>query len=91
MSDRYVGKDGLERDIAKLKYEWKIYKKEMSVHWDTFKEARTIVQRFHKGTNLFVESCRASAYFFGHVAMIYFTLNTVAWGINAAAWVYFLS
>ena len=82
MSDRYIGKDGLERDIAKLKYEWKIYKAEMAAHWERFRRD----PKFHTATNLTVESCRASAYFFGHVVMIYATLNTVAWVVNFGLW-----
>ena len=84
MSDSYEGKDGLERDIAKLKYEWRFnYRPKMLPHWQRFKKARN---KFHTGTNLFVESCRASPYFFGHVCMVYFCLNAVAWVANWIVW-----
>ena len=72
MSDNYEGKDGLERDIAKLKFE---QKRIASALKDSaikrFKQSPT----FHNATNVLVESARISAYYVGHVAMLSLCLN----------------
>lgn len=87
MSNPYEGKDGLARDIAKLKYNWDTYvKAPMSVAWDEFLEAiPNPIQMSHKYTNLHVEFCRADAYVAGHFYTVFFYLNTIAWiGVGIA-------
>jgi len=83
MSEEYEGKDGLARDIAKLRYEYReLYKPVMRQHWKDFKSAR-ISQKFHEMTNLHVESARAAPYFWGHVTMISMVVSIVAFGFLA--------
>lgn len=62
-TDDYVGKDGFARNLGKLGSEYRILKAAMKPSWLRFKNAPDT----HSYTDLFVESCRASAYFMGHV------------------------
>ena len=58
----YAGKDGIERNLGKLGSEYRILKAAMAPCWLRFKNQPDT----HSYTDLFVESCRASAYFMGH-------------------------
>jgi hypothetical protein len=65
------GKDGLERDIAKLKSlsgPWKTY---MAPHIKRFKKRPTP----HNFTNLCTESSRADDYINGHIMAVYFGVS----------------
>jgi len=77
MSDEYAGKNGLSRDIAKIRYEYReVYKPAMRQPWADFKAA-PILGKFHEMTNLHVESARAAPYFWGHLTMISMVANIV--------------
>ena len=81
MSDQfdYEGKDGLARDLAKLKSEFNyLYRPAMRGPWQELKDAR-LKNKIRKITNLHVESARAAPYFWGHVTMVLSSVNTVAW------------
>ena len=69
------GKNGLVRDYYKLKIEGAKY-----IDWMA-PEFRRWVRRPtpHNTTNLWVESCRASPYFFGHVLMMSMVGGIIAW------------
>lgn len=83
MSDEYKGKNGLSRDIAKMRYEYReVYKPAMKQPWADFKAA-PILGKFHELTNLHVESARAAPYLWGHVTMISMVLNMIAVGALA--------
>ena len=78
MSDEYKGKNGLSRDIAKMRYEYReLYKPAMRQPWADFKAA-PIMGKFHELTNLHVESARAAPYLWGHVTMISMVANIIA-------------
>jgi len=64
----YIGKDGIERNLGKLGAEYRILKDAMSPCWTRFMNHPDT----HSYTDLFVESCRASAYFMGHVYAVLF-------------------
>ena len=80
MKDKpYKDMNGLKRDIAKLWHEFTEYwlpdMKEPVKQW--FKAFPNPFQIVHKTTNLWVEACRASPYFFGHVLMIWMVVDIV--------------
>ena len=58
----YENKNGLRRDLSKLKYTGAIWFKAMKPHAIRFCK-RPLP---HEYTNLWVEACRAEPYFFGH-------------------------
>ena len=77
MSDEYKGKNGLSRDIAKMRYEYRaLYKPAMKQPWADFKAA-PIMGKFHEVTNSHVESARAAPYLWGHVTMISMVVNII--------------
>ena len=79
MSDQfdYEGKEGLARDLAKLKSEFKyLYAPAMKGPWQELKDA-SFKDKIHKVTNLHVESARAAPYFWGHVTMMSSVINLV--------------
>tara|TARA_R110000803_G_scaffold60955_4_gene120609 strand:- start:656 stop:931 length:276 start_codon:yes stop_codon:yes gene_type:complete len=77
----YKGKDGIVRDYLKCKSEFKyIYLPAMRGPWQELKDAR-LKDKIHKITNLHVESARAAPYFWGHMTMIFSTLNLVVMGV----------
>ena len=79
----YKGKNGLARDIAKLRSEFTyIYRPAMRGPWAEFKDA-SLKDKVHKITNLHVESARAAPYLWGHVTMMSMVLNIIAWGALA--------
>ena len=62
-----LSKDGLARDITKLKFEWELLRQAMAPHWKRW------IRRpwdTHAFVNLFVEARRESAYLVGHVDAI---------------------
>ena len=61
MSDNPEGKDGIRRNVAKLKLEWKTLVK------PAIKASRDSHAPY---TNAAVEACRAAPYFMGHVLAI---------------------
>ena len=78
----YEGKNGLRRDLGKLRYEWLILRRSIEPHtarwkkrpWDT-----------HAYVNVLVESARLSPYLIGHIdAFVYplFIISTLfaLWG-----------
>tara|TARA_R110000744_G_scaffold37863_1_gene86548 strand:- start:381 stop:641 length:261 start_codon:yes stop_codon:yes gene_type:complete len=78
MSDNYEGKDGLARDLAKLKYEEKaIYRALKDSAISRFNENPS----FHNFTNLLVEAARISPYYIGHVAVISLGINCFFLGV----------
>ena len=82
MSDQfdYKGKNGLARDLAKLKSEFKyLYVPAMKGPWQELKDA-SFKHKIHKVTNLHVESARAAPYFWGHVTMTSSVINLVCVG-----------
>lgn len=82
MSDQfdYEGKNGLARDLAKLKSEFKyLYAPAMKGPWQELKDA-SFKDKIHKVTNLHVESARAAPYFWGHVTMMSSVINLVCVG-----------
>jgi hypothetical protein len=66
MTEGYKDKDGLERDIAKLKALSIPWKAAMAPHWKRFKKKPTP----HNGTNLCTESGRADPYVNGHIMAV---------------------
>jgi hypothetical protein len=86
MSDQfdYEGKNGLARDLAKLKSEFKyLYAPAMKGPWQELKDA-SFKDKIHKVTNLHVESARAAPYFWGHVTMMSSVINLVCVGALVA-------
>ena len=67
MSKPYEGLNGIERNIAKLGYEYRLLKRDMKEHVVRFAKKPWDV---HAYTNLFVESARLQPYFMGHVYAI---------------------
>ena len=67
MKKPYEGLNGIERNIAKLGYEWRRLKDDMGEHVIRFAKKPWDV---HAYTNLFVESARSQPYFMGHVYAI---------------------
>jgi hypothetical protein len=65
------GKDGLERDVAKLKHLYTPWKAAMAPHIKRFKKKPTP----HTFTNLCTESSRADAYVNGHIMAVYFGVS----------------
>lgn len=61
------GKDGLERDIAKLKLLYGPWKRKMAPHWKRWKKSPLP----HDTTNLCTESSRADPYVNGHIMSVY--------------------
>lgn len=69
-------KDGIERNITKLRDEWRKVRDGMGPHWRRFwrsfyREPKDIV---HAYTNLFVEARRLSPYLLGHIDCILYPL-----------------
>lgn len=69
MSNPYEGKNGIARDIAKLKYQWQ----ELQAH----PEWKIAVKRWkkkkwstHEQTNLWTEASRYQPYLAAHVAIV---------------------
>jgi hypothetical protein len=81
MSKSYEGKNGMARDLAKLKAEFLTWWPDMKPHFTRYLK-RPLP---HECTNLFVEACRASAYFFGHVLSITWHVLIVVAVILAAS------
>lgn len=86
---RLEGKDGLARDIAKLKICYSNWK-----HSQAIKQARKRIKLnkdiTHDITNLLVESCRdtnyvGASYFMGHIMMVGMVLSIVT--IGTLIWV----
>ena len=77
MNNPYEGKDGLARDIAKLKHRYGPWKGAMLPHWVRWKKRPFP----HETTNLCTESGRADAYFNGHIMTVYLHLSVV-WTIG---------
>lgn len=73
-TEDYVGKDGLARNLGKLGSEYRILKEAMKPSWNRFR----FKPDTHSYTNLFVESCRASAYFMGHVYAVLLPVFIIA-------------
>lgn len=73
----YKGKDGLTRDILKLWSEFRYYwaPAMLAALREFFAVIPRPFQMIHKFTNLWVEACRASPYFFGHVLVICFWVS----------------
>jgi hypothetical protein len=59
----YKGKDGLERNITKMRHEYKLFQINMRIYWKEF----CAHPNGHNFTDLFVESARHHAYFVGHI------------------------
>ena len=73
----YLGsnKDGLARDIDKMKWLWENKVKEaLVIPIRQFKDAKGF-RKFHKGLNLATETFRASAYFSVHIVSVYVIWN----------------
>lgn len=70
-------KDGIARDLAKLKSEFQTkWKPCMAVALDEFWGAfPNPIKMFHKFTNLWVEACRSSPYFMGHILVMLFWIG----------------
>ena len=68
MPKPYEGKDGIERDIAKLWYEFDFYRKDPKIRnaWSRW----LALPSPHNATNIYVESCRWYAYLTGHFHII---------------------
>ena len=79
MSDNPEGKDGLARDIAKLKAGYGPWRTAMSPHFKRWLK-RPLP---HETTNLCTESGRADPYFNGHIMVIYLYSSIVAMGLLA--------
>ena len=83
----YEGLDGLQRDICKLRCEGAIWREHMKpevCRW--LKKPWS----FHLMTNLWVEACRGSPYFFGHVMMMTTVLSgSLIAGLSVILGVYF--
>ena len=75
----YENKDGLRRDLSKLKYTGAIWFTAMKPHFKRFAK-RPLP---HEYTNLWVEGCRAEPYFFGHVLTIVSVIALVSALYNA--------
>jgi len=69
----YEDKDGLERDVAKLRHLYGPWKKAMAPHWKRYLKKPLP----HEFTNLCTESGRAEPYFNGHIMTIYFHASVV--------------
>lgn len=76
---KYKGKNGIARDVYKLWYEFRwVFCPAMKEPVLQFLD--TLLFPFHishKFTNLWVEACRASPYFFGHVLVIVFWTGVI--------------
>jgi hypothetical protein len=71
-----AGKDGLDRNVSKLRQHWEMIKWQMKPYWEEFK----LDINAHNWVDLFVESGRIpkgknSNYFMGHVWAIYFPIS----------------
>jgi hypothetical protein len=71
MNKSLEDKDGLERDVAKLKELNGPWKAAMAPHIKRFKKKPTP----HNFTNLCTESSRADAYVNGHIMAVYFGVS----------------
>ena len=71
----YEGLDGLVRNVAKLQCEKIMWDNHMA---DPIAEWRDKWWSLHEMTNLWVEGCRGSPYYFGHVLMVWSVLNGAA-------------
>ena len=75
----YEGKDGLARDIGKLRHERKEMKRTNSVHYKRRRKAKLFTPDwFHANTNVWVEERRSHPYYTGHRDMF------IAWAYRAA-------
>jgi hypothetical protein len=74
MTEGYKDKDGLERDIAKLKHLYTPWKAAMAPHWKRFKKKPTP----HNFTNLCTESSRADDYVNGHIMAVSFGIGALS-------------
>lgn len=66
--------NGIGRNIAKLRSEWRASQIGMQPHWKRFFEDVSV----HSYVNLFVESRRISPYLWGHVDSILYPAIIVA-------------
>jgi hypothetical protein len=75
------GKDGLARDVAKLKHLYRPWKLKMNPHLHRFYRKPLP----HEFTNLCTESSRADAYINGHImAVSYGVLMSIVIGLSIA-------
>ena len=82
----YEGLDGLTRDISKLICEGEIWREHMAPEFARWREKPW---SFHLMTNLWVEACRGSAYYFGHVLMMGFVLTGLLIpALSVLTWIY---
>lgn len=68
-----AGKNGLARNIAKLKLEWKSWKVGMERYVEQYHDAKGIGQKLHKAMNLVTESFRGWPYLWAHI-IVYATM-----------------
>lgn len=66
MTKKYYDKDGIFRDIAKLRDHRGMITRSCQLEYDRFYKAPTT----HNTTNIFVEEARVSPYYTGHREML---------------------
>ena len=59
MSDEYKDKDGVERNLARFKHDWKVFRRHMDKQPDSHAPV----------TNWCVELCRSAPFLAGHILL----------------------